>query len=54
MAKNEKFEVDPVFRTVFNYADKTDTIRLEDWFGLLTFFSSVAEGSVMARPNVPI
>lgn len=36
MTKNEKFEIDPTFRTVFNYADKTDTIRLEDWLGLLT------------------
>lgn len=48
MAQNNSTWLTPEFKTAFNYADKSSTLRLEDWLSLLTLCFAPLLGHIVA------
>jgi hypothetical protein len=48
MTRNKTVHVAPEFRYAFNYADKTSTLRLEDWLSLLTLCFAPLLGHIVS------
>lgn len=48
MAQNRTWEISPIFHKLFDFADKTSTIRLEDWLSLITLCFAPLLGHIVA------